>query len=153
MSETPQALPVATGRKIAGRLWRMLAGRRKRLVGILTLFLIEAATAVVFPMVIGSLVDTVMNSNGSGVPGAFWWQICLLVVAALIAGTITWIATTALARLSETVLAELREAFVTAALDLPRATIEQAGTGDVVTRASDDIAQASGTLPEVVQNS
>jgi len=105
-------------------LWRMLAGRHRRLVGIPTLFLIEAATAVVFPMVIGNLVDTVMNSNGSGVPGVFWGQICLLVAAALIAGTITWIATTALARLSETALAELREAFVTAALDLPRADIE-----------------------------
>ena len=124
MSEAPQALPVATGTKIAGRLWRMLAGRHRRLVGIPTLFLIEAATAVVFPMVIGNLVDTVMNSNGSGVPGVFWGQICLLVAAALIAGTITWIATTALARLSETALAELREAFVTAALDLPRADIE-----------------------------
>lgn len=150
MSETPHALPIATGTNIAGRLWRMLAGRRLRLVGILTLFLIEAATAVVFPMVIGSLVDTVMHSSGSGVPGVFWGQICLLVAAALTAGTITWIATTALARMAETVLAELREAFVTAALELPRANIEQAGTGDVVTRASDDIAQASGTLPEVV---
>ena len=150
VSETPHALPVAAGSSIVARLWRMLDGRRLRLIGILTLFLIEAATAVVFPLVIGNLVDTVIENNATGVPRVFWWQICLLVAAALIAGTITWIATTALARLAETVLAELREAFVTAALALPRASIEQAGTGDVVTRASDDIAQASGTLPEVV---
>lgn len=150
MSETSHTLPVATGTSIARRLWHMLVGRRLRLIGILTLFLMEAATAVVFPMVVGNLVDTVLDNTGTGVPGVFWWQLSLLIAAALVAGAITWIATTALARLAETILAELREAFVTAALNLPRASVEHAGTGDIVTRASDDIAQASGTLPEVI---
>ncbi|MFI5492425.1 ABC transporter ATP-binding protein [Actinoplanes sp. NPDC051859] len=143
-------LPVASGRTVASVLWRMLAGRRPALCGILALFLIEAGLALVFPMVIGNLVDTVRAAGGAGVPGSFWWQVALLPATAVAAGVLAWLATFALARLAETVVAELRESYVAAALDLPRATIETAGTGDVVTRASDDISQVSGTLPDVL---
>ncbi|MET0419358.1 MAG: ABC transporter ATP-binding protein [Actinoplanes sp.] len=143
-------LPVADGRTVAARVWRMLAGRRLALCGIVLLFLLEAGLALVFPLVVGSLVDSVRAADGSGVPASFWWQVALLPATAIAAGVLAWVATRALARLAETAVAELREDYVAAALDLPRATIETAGTGDVVTRASDDIAQISGTLPDVL---
>ncbi|QFG25317.1 ABC transporter ATP-binding protein [Actinomadura sp. WMMB 499] len=143
-------LPVASGRTVVACLWRMLAGRRAALCGIGALFLVEASLALVFPLVIGDLVDTVIAADGSGVPGSFWWQVALLAATAMGAGGVAWVAVRALARLVEAVLAELRERYVGTALDLPRATIETAGTGDVVTRASDDIGQVSGTLPGVL---
>lgn len=149
-TEPRRSLPVATGTQVAAHLWRALAGRRARLCGVLALFLVEAATALAFPLVIGSLVDTVIDADGTGVPAAFWWQVGLLAAAAVTAGLMGWIAARTLARIAEGVIAELRESYVAAALDLPRATIEDAGTGDVVTRASDDIAQVSGTLPDVL---
>lgn len=121
-----------------------------RLAGVLVLFLSEAAAGLVFPLVIGSMVDTVIGDTGGQVPGFFWWQLVGLGAAALAAGLLTWAGALALARLAETVIAELREAYVTAALSLPRSTVETAGTGDVVTRASDDIAQVSGALPQVL---
>lgn len=146
-------LPVATGRQVASELWRMLKARRLRLGGILLLFLGEAAAALVFPIVIGALVDDVLASvSSAAVPGSFWWQIVLLAAAALAAGALSWAAAIALARLAETVIAELREAYVASALRLPRTTVEVVGTGDIVTRASDDIAQVSGTLPAVLPN-
>ncbi|MEU5401423.1 ABC transporter ATP-binding protein [Streptomyces sp. NPDC005963] len=157
MSETVKAphpgdrlLPVASGGQVAAHLWTVLHGRRRRLAGVLALFLAEAAVSLVFPLVIGRLVDTVIASDGSGVPGSFWWQVASLVGAAIAAGVLTWITAGALARFAETLIAELREAYVGAALGLPRRTVEDAGAGDVVTRAGDDIAQVSGTLPEVV---
>ena len=145
-------LPVASGRTVARHLWAHLRGRRLHLAGILGLFLLEAATAIVFPLVIGWFVDTVLDGglNGEGIPPAFVLQAGLLVAAALAAGLLAWAGAVSLARLAETVIAELREAFVDAALRLPRARIEAAGTGDVVTRAGDDIAQISETLPEVL---
>lgn len=143
-------LPVATDGAALRRMWAMLRGRRLRLAGVLLLFLAEATTAVVFPLVLGRLVDTVIGADGTGVPAEFWWQVGLLAAAALAAGVLGWAGAVSLARIAETVIAELREAYVTAALGLPRATIEAAGTGDVVTRASDDIAQVSGTLPDVL---
>jgi ATP-binding cassette subfamily C protein len=149
-SGTP--LPVAPGRTVGRHLWRLLRGRRLRLAGILVLFLLEAATSVVFPLVIGWFVDTVLDGglNGPALPPALGIQIALLVAAALAAGVLAWAGAVTLARLAETVIAELREEFVDAALRLPRDRIEAAGTGDVVTRAGDDIAQISETLPEVL---
>ncbi|GAB3278325.1 ABC transporter ATP-binding protein [Kineosporia babensis] len=144
------ALPVADGRTVASVVWQLLAGRRLALAGIVTLFVIEAALALVFPLVIGNLVDTASASQGTRVPSSFWWQVALIAATALLAGALQWVATLALARLAETVIAELRERYVESALNLPRSTIEQAGTGDVVTRASDDIEQISGVLPDVL---
>ncbi|WP_430782679.1 ABC transporter ATP-binding protein [Actinoplanes sp. G11-F43] len=142
------ALPVAGARTVAGRLWRLLAGRRPALAGVASLFLAEAGLALVFPLVIGDLVDA--GGAGRGVPDGFVGQVALLGGTAVAAAAVAWLATRTLGRLAETVVAELREEFVEAALDLPRATIEAAGTGDVVTRASDDVAQISGTLPDVL---
>ncbi|MFE3021079.1 ABC transporter ATP-binding protein [Streptomyces sp. NPDC059256] len=143
-------LPVASGRQVAAQLWTMLHGRRRALTGVLVLFLAEAAMSLVFPLVVGRLLDTVIAADSSGVPGSFWWQISLLIGAAIATGVLAWIAAGALARFAETVIAELREAYVTAALGLPRRVVETAGAGDVVTRAADDIAQVSDALPEVV---
>lgn len=143
-------LPVATARQVATHLWTMVHGRRRALAGVLVLFLAEAAMSLVFPLVVGRLLDTVIAADGSGVPGSFWWQVTLLIGAAIATGVLAWIAAGALARFAETVIAELREAYVTAALGLPRRVVETAGAGDVVTRAADDIAQVSDALPEVV---
>ncbi len=53
MSEASRLLPVADGRTVARTLWHLLTGRKLALAGIITLFVIEAATALVFPLVIG----------------------------------------------------------------------------------------------------
>ncbi|MFT3889327.1 MAG: ABC transporter ATP-binding protein [Arachnia sp.] len=144
-----RSLPVAGGRDVARWLWTALKGRRLRIVGIFGLFLVEAALALVFPLVLGALVDDLGRGQG-GVPEVFWWQVAALTGAAVASGGVAWAGGVALARVAETTIAELREAYVTAALDLPRSTVEAVGTGDVVTRASDDIAQISETLPDVV---
>lgn len=151
-------LPIAPGGIVARRIWQMLRGRRLALTGVVLLFIVESATALVFPLVIGTLVTTVLEGASSGtgtgtgasIPASFWGQLALLAAAALVSGAVAWAGSIALARLAETLIAELREDYVAAALDLPRAVVEEAGTGDVVTRASDDIAQISDALPDVL---
>ena len=158
-TENRDALPVASGRAVVAWLWWELRGKRLRVLGILLLFLAEAAAGLIFPVILGFLVDTVVagvgagNGDGSGsghVPASFWWQLAGLGVAAVASGLLAWAGGAALAKLSETLIAELREAYVKAALNLPRSTVEAAGSGDLVTRASDDIAQISTTLPHVL---
>ncbi|MGO1851929.1 MAG: ABC transporter ATP-binding protein [Microbacteriaceae bacterium] len=146
----PPALPIAPGRAVAAWFWIALRGRRWRLCGVLLLFLLEAATGLVLPFILGAVVDTVIARDSGTLPPVFWWQLGMLAAAALASGLLAWLGGLALARIAETVIAEMREAYVAAALDLPRTTIEAAGTGDVVTRASDDIAEVSGTLPNVL---
>ena len=143
-------LSVAGSSQISSYLWQMLRGRCLALLGVLLLFLAESATALVVPLLIGRIVD-LLNTNGSnGVPESFPQMIALLIGAAFAAGLFAWLGGVGIARITETVIAEIREDYVGAALRLPRSTVETAGTGDVVTRASDDIAQVSGTLPDVL---
>lgn len=149
-SRPAAALPVASGREVSALLWRMLRGRRWALAGVLALFLVEAALALVFPLVAGSLVDAVIAAAGSGVPASFWVQAAILAASALAGAAVTWAGGVALARLVETVVAELREDYVAAALDLPRTMVDAAGTGDLVTRAGDDVARVSEALPTVL---
>lgn len=146
----PESLPVAPGRVVASHVWQMLAGRRLQASGILVLIVAEAACGLVFPVVVGNLVDTVAEATGQGVPPEFWWQVSLLAGSAVATAALSLAAAMALARVAETLIAELREQYVQAALQLPRATVEEAGIGDVVTRASDDVSQVSESLPEVV---
>lgn len=73
-----------------------------------------------------------------------------ILCAALAAGLFAWVGGVGTSRITETLIAEIREEYVGAALRLPRATIETTGTGDVVIRASDDMAQLSGTMPDVL---
>lgn len=154
-TENRDALPVASGRAVMAWLWRELRGKRLRMLGILLLFLAEAAAGLIFPVILGFLVDRVVagvgNGDGSGSGQVLaWWQLTGLGVAAVASGLLAWAGGVALAKLSETLIAELREAYVKAALNLPRSTVEAAGSGDLVTRASDDIAQISTTLPQVL---
>lgn len=149
MSNQP-LLGVADSSQVSAYLWQMLRGRRLALLGVLLLFLAESATALVVPLLIGRIID-LLNTNGSdGVPESFPQMIALLIGAAFAAGLFAWVGGVGIARITETVIAEIREDYVGAALRLPRSTVETAGTGDVVTRASDDIAQVSGTLPDVL---
>ena len=142
-------LPVASAHDIAAELRGRLRGHEARLLGVLLLFLGQAAAGLVFPLVIGALVDLILGSGQSPrSPSAVLWPAAaLLGVAALGSGVLAWLAGRTLARFAETIIAELRERYVRAALKLPRSVIERAGTGDAVTRASDDITTVSASLP------
>src|SRR5258708_7714481 len=64
----------------------------------------------------------------------------LRVLAICVQGVLTRYAYVAGKILGETVLAEFRENFVDSVLDLPLSTVERAGSGDLINRASRDVA-------------
>src|SRR5699024_3250058 len=55
-----------------------------------------------------------------------------------------------LSRLTERVIANLREDMVGTALGLPVHRVEDAGTGDLVSRSTDDVAELSKAVTETV---
>ena len=55
-----------------------------------------------------------------------------------------------LSRLSERVISSLREDMVSTALRLPTHRVEEAGTGDLVSRSTDDVAELSAAVTETV---
>lgn len=131
-------------------LWKMLHGRRLALAVVLLVFSAESATALVVPLLIGRIIDQLTLNGVSQLPDGFLYMGAAILCAALAAGLFAWVGGVGISRITETLIAEIREEYVGAALRLPRATIETTGTGDVVTRASDDMAQLSGTMPDVL---
>ncbi|MEU7934667.1 ABC transporter ATP-binding protein [Micromonospora echinofusca] len=138
-----QLLPTATTRQT----WAALRAEFARLPGLsaaATILLVAAAaTGLVAPWVLGRLVDDVIA--GSDTPRIVAWA-GVIAGAAVLAGVLTAIGAALTARLGETVLARLRERVLDRALHLPSATLERAGTGDLVARAGDDVAVVTNVI-------
>ncbi|NBE83343.1 ATP-binding cassette domain-containing protein [Micromonospora sp. NEAU-HG-1] len=141
--ESRQLLPTATARQT----WAALRAEFARLPGLsvtaATLLVAAAATGLVAPWVLGRLVDDVIA--GSDTPRIVAWA-GVIAGAAVLAGLLTAAGAAVAARLGETVLARLRERVIDRALHLPSATLERAGTGDLVARAGDDVAVATNVI-------
>nr|WP_256979987.1 ABC transporter ATP-binding protein [Rhodococcus sp. 15-1154-1] len=145
-----QRLPVADWREMRSEVAELAAGKKLRITGILLLLLIAAATTLVLPLTIGWIVDTVTATEASGIPAVFWWQLTALVVAALVGGVVEFFGMVALGRVIDTMVADLREKFMAATLDLPETEVERVGVGDIVTRAASDTRNVSDDLPGIL---
>jgi len=131
-----QILPVADTpevRRYAGRLVRTYPGEVGRA---LALHVLAAISGLAAPPLIGQLVQEVAD----GTTTAHIDAVVAAIAAFLLVQTVmTRYARYLSFRLGEKVLADLREDFVRNALALPVGTVERAGTGDLLTRASRDI--------------
>ncbi|MGC4806176.1 ABC transporter ATP-binding protein [Micromonospora sp. DT233] len=136
-------LPIATTRQT----WAALRAEFARLPVLSavagTLLVAAAAGGLVAPWVLGRLVDDVIAAAGTTRIVA-WAGV--IAGAALLAGLLTAAGAAVAARLGETVLARLRERVLDRALHLPSATLERAGTGDLVARAGDDVAVVTNVI-------
>jgi ATP-binding cassette subfamily C protein len=141
-------LPVATGREAARELWRRARGHRARLVAVLALGIASTAVNLVPPVVIGMLVDGVQA--GTAGLGAVLGMTAVMAVAAVVGASGTAITTVSATRIYQTILAGLREALVGRALTLPQHRVERAGTGDLISRTSDDVTAVADAAPAVI---
>ncbi|NUR86906.1 MAG: ABC transporter ATP-binding protein, partial [Nonomuraea sp.] len=69
--------------------------------------------------------------------------VVLLVLAGVVQGALTAWGLVLVARFGETALAELRERFIERALALPLERVERAGSGDLTSRVTDDVARVA----------
>ena len=133
---TGQSLPVA-GDETVRRYVRELLGRHRRAFTIvIALHAVAAVAGLAGPFVLGGLVETLTgNTDTISIDRA-----ALIFLAALVVQTVF----TRMTRLragvvGELVLADLREDFLTRAVNLPTGVVERAGTGDLVSRTTTDI--------------
>ena len=141
-------LPVADGRHTWREVWRISRGHRLRFLAVAALGIASAVTGLVAPAVIGYLVDRV--EDGTADIGTVVWALAVMVAAAFL-GALGAAATTVLAaRGYQAMLADLREALVARALRLPQGVVERAGTGDLVSRTSDDVAEVADAAPQII---
>lgn len=137
------ALPVADAGQVR-RYARALVRRHPRGLAVaLGLHALAAAAGLVAPRLLGDLVEGISRGVGSVTVDRIALAIAGFVVAQSVLVRFAHLAS---ARLGERVLAELREEFVERVLALPLATVERAGTGDLLTRTSRDVAALSRTV-------
>ncbi|MBA2550437.1 MAG: ABC transporter ATP-binding protein [Nocardioidaceae bacterium] len=131
-----QNLPVADAaqvRRYAGQLFRAHPRELSLAIG---LHVLAAISGLAAPPLIGGLVQEVADGTTTRHIDAV---VAALGAFLLVQTVLTRYARYLSFRLGEKVLAELREQFVRDALALPVGTVERAGTGDLLTRASRDI--------------
>ncbi|MFT4260743.1 ABC transporter ATP-binding protein [Microbacterium sp.] len=142
------ALPLADGRTVAREMMRALNGRRWRIPVVILVFIAAAACGVVPPLALGGIVDAL---SCDGADAAVVWTAGAMMAGSVVVGAVlSAIGVIAAARMLESMLARLREDMVAAAFRLPQSRVERAGDGDLVTRASDDVAEVAGAIPGVV---
>ncbi|AKK11047.1 ABC transporter ATP-binding protein [Corynebacterium uterequi] len=144
-----QRFPVATFAEVRRTVSEIL--RRHRHARVITtaavvLMSVGALLNVAVPLQLGWLVDTV----AAGAEEAVGRIAVGLIAAAAGAAVASAIGFYVLSRLSERVIADLREEMVGTALGLPVHRVEEAGTGDLVSRATDDVAEVSTAITETL---
>lgn len=143
----PTRLPVATGRRCVTAVWQTLAGRRGLLLLAAVISAGAAALELVTPALLGTIVDDI-SDGGDHRP--VWLYGALIAVAIVAASALSVLGVWLASRVLERLLATLRERLVTTALRLPQERVERSGTGDLISRASDDVAQVSEALSQVL---
>ncbi|MET7667927.1 ABC transporter ATP-binding protein [Micromonospora luteifusca] len=125
-----------------------MISRHRRAVGIvLALHSAAAVAGLAPPWLLGTIVDRVTAGTGAATVDRLALAIagCVLVSALL-----SRYAQYAGHRFGERAVAELREDFVSRTLGLPVSVVERAGTGDLATRSSVDVAMVGTTVRDVV---
>ncbi|MET0418407.1 MAG: ABC transporter transmembrane domain-containing protein, partial [Actinoplanes sp.] len=136
-------LPIATNRQVAAVLGAEL--RRLPKLGVAALLVQVAAVSagLVAPWMLGRLVDQVIDgADRDGIVRTA----AVIAGAAVVAGVLTAVAAALIARLGETVLARLRERVLDRVLHSPSGVIERAGTGDLVSRAGEDVSVVTSAI-------
>ena len=116
------------------------------LLAVVLLGLGSYATVLV-PLLMGQIVDLVL---GEGDPAPLWLIGGELVLVAVAGAALSAAGFYLVARLSERLIANLRQDMVGTALGLPTHQVEDAGTGDLVSRSTDDVAELSAAVTETL---
>ncbi|MBD0673474.1 ABC transporter ATP-binding protein [Streptomyces sp. CBMA156] len=122
----------------------------RAVVAMLALNGLAAAAGLGGPWLLGRIIDDVRAGAGTGHVDRLALGILCFALAQLLLGRF---ARYAGYRFGERTLARIRERFVERALALPASVVERAGTGDLMTRGTADVATVGTTLrdaaPEV----
>jgi ABC-type multidrug transport system fused ATPase/permease subunit len=133
-------LPVSTPASVRRYVVFLLKRRRGTFLSLVGLNAVAAMAAIVGPQVLGDVVEKLQ----SGIDASFINRAAAIFVVALIVQTIfTRWARIRGAILGESILADLREDFLTRVVALPPGVVERAGTGDLLTRTTTDVDRIS----------
>jgi ATP-binding cassette subfamily C protein len=143
-----RALPVADGRTSWAEVREVSRGHRLRLLAVAVIGLGSAAIGLVTPAALGRLVDEA--TAGTADLGTILWTAGVMIAAAVLGAVGTGLTVVLAARSYQRMLAELRERLVARAMRLPQHDVEQAGTGDLISRTNDDVSAIADAAPQII---
>ncbi|WP_308114110.1 ABC transporter ATP-binding protein [Streptomyces brasiliscabiei] len=144
----PPGLPVASGRETVREVWRLSHGYRLRLAATGVLGIVSTGANLIVPVAIGSLVDRVQA--GTADLATVLTVTAVMTLSAVLGAAGTALTIVLATRVYHSVLAELRERLVSRAMTLPQHLVESAGTGDLISRSSDDVTAVADAAPAVI---
>lgn len=145
---TNGALPVATGRETAREVWRRSRGHRFGLVLVAGLGIVSTALGLVTPVAVGFLIDRIQT--GTADLSTVLVLTVVMAITAVLGAAGSAVTIVLAARVYHTILAGLREQLVARALTLPQHRVERAGTGDLISRSSDDVTAVADASRAVI---
>ncbi len=126
---------------------RLLSLHRFALAVSMVAFCVVGVAQLVAPWLMGRTVDVVADGGKSSTIG---WYAVWIAVAAVVVGLGMVAAQVALARATEPALAALREDVVERVLHLDHHRVEEAGSGDLLSRVGDDVRAIGRALDMIV---
>lgn len=131
-----QALPIADNRQVFAYAKEIISRHRWRFLTVIIIHALASVSALAVPYIVGLLVDAVVDGTTRGyVNGA----ILIVVGAYLLYSFLTREVQLRTRILGEQVFAEIREEFLSSVTSLPLSTVESAGTGDLLSRTTNDV--------------
>lgn len=142
-------LAIANAHEVWQELWRAGRGHRWQFVVVFVLGVLSAAAGLIPAVVIGRMVDQV--SNGTATTHSIWLATVVMVLGVVVGAVGTAITLVLAARAYHEILASLRENLLKRALILPQSVVEEAGTGDLIARSSDDVSVIAEVAPLIIR--
>lgn len=137
-------LPIASNLEVRAYARGTLRRHRPAFTTMLTLYALASVAALVPAWVIGKITNYAaahqLTSN------RITTYVALLLGSSLTYGFVTFLARRRSYVLGETIFAELREGFLASVLALPLAEVERAGTGDLLSRTTNDVEALARTV-------
>ncbi|WNF42549.1 ABC transporter ATP-binding protein [Rhodococcus sp. SG20037] len=141
------ALPIASTKQTVRALIALLRPRKRALALTTVVLLSATACGLSTPALLGLMVDAVTE----GKPFASLLRITAFMLGAAAAGVaLTCWSTQLLANVAQNVLADLREDVFAATLAQPSSLVEDAGTGDLISRVSGDVEAVNTVIARVL---
>jgi ABC-type multidrug transport system fused ATPase/permease subunit len=144
-------LPLAEKRDVRAWMWSVTTANRGAFLGMMSLFGAATIVGLIGPQLLGNLVDAVTSGTT---------KLRVDVTVLIFVGTLVgYAALQGMARMraaifGEKLLAEAREGMVRHVVRLPLSTVESAGTGDLLSRATSDVDKLDEGLrqaaPEII---
>ncbi|MEV4031723.1 ABC transporter ATP-binding protein [Streptomyces umbrinus] len=141
-------LPVASGRETVREVWRLSHGYRLRLAATGVLGIVSTGVDLIVPLAIGFLVGRVQA--GTADLATVLTVTVVMALSAVLGAAGTALTIVLATRVYHSILAALREELVSRAMTLPQHLVERAGTGDLISRSSDDVTAVADAAPAVI---